>query len=466
MSARPLRPWVALAIAALFATTACAPGAPVTPVGAPATAAPTPARQSTLTGKVIAPVGFQALVLTSNLVAAGGGNLVAAGGGNVIVNNGGNLVAAGGGNLVAAGGGNLVAAGGGNLVAAGGGNLVAAGGGNLVAAGGGNLVAAGGGNLNQNIVSAGGGSILEKSGLVAAGGGNLVAAGGGNLVAAGGDNLVAAGGGNLVAAGGGNLTGAPYALMQVDNAADETEGPTTTYDERQAPLIGAEVYLADADGNPLTAYRPTISDTTGRYEFNDVPAGLHVVIAVRIRTPGNVGGTMQTITTTQAGQNDADVTLTTTMLSAIMLEDQDGQLLSFDPATFDAALASLDERLEAFVEENPDVDLASPETLHTSIVEIVQADPVFAQAVVVAREETEGEQRADDTTNTDDTTDPTDTDDTTNTDETQARDPAEDGAQDDDSPRSAATQVEIRPGGVSHEGTEAITRVDSPTSPN
>ncbi|MDC7683485.1 ricin-type beta-trefoil lectin domain protein [Asticcacaulis sp. BYS171W] len=55
------------------------------------------------------------------------------------------------------------------------------------------------------------GSILNTSGMVAAGGGNMVAAGGGNMVAAGGGNMVAAGGGNLlspqsgmVAAGGGN----------------------------------------------------------------------------------------------------------------------------------------------------------------------------------------------------------------------------------------------------------------------
>ncbi len=501
---------MAVAIAALFATTACAPGAPVmstttAAAGATASATAPVARRGDLTGLVLAPIGFQALIISSEMVAAGGGNMVAAGGGNMVAAGGGNVVPTGGSNIVGNAGGNMVAAGGGNVIVNNGGTMVAAGGGNVIVNNGGTMVAAGGGNIvgnaGGNMVAAGGGNVIVNNGgnMVAAGGGNMVAAGGGNLtganrnivaqgggkllaglVAAGGGNMVAAGGGNMVAAGGGNMVAAGGGNYQLAQGADDPPADETTYDDAQAPLVGAEVYLADTTGKPLPQFKPTLSDDSGHYTFKDVPEGLNVIVAVRIRAKGDVNGTMQTIATIKTGENQADVNLSTTMLAAMLLEDkEEGLLAEFEPAVFAETLARLEAQIEAFVEAHPDLDLAAPQELHAGIVAIIQEDPVLAQAIVEIHIELVVEPEP---TPPPDQPTPQGTD-APVTGPTPAGEPApqgteapvagptpageppgeepafgENGAEDDDTPQQADTQIEIRTGGVNHTGVEAIRR--------
>ena len=171
------------------------------------------------------------------------------------------------------------------------------------------------------------GSVLPAAGVAAQAGvtvsgavkvpAGIIAAGGMNLVAAGSGNLVAAGSGNLVAAGGMN-----YGLLALS----------------EAPAAGAEVFLADAAGNPIPGLEKVKTDAKGNFTIPGVPPDFTFVVAAEITTIAGKKATFQTLA--KPGKLGATVNLdaATTLVASNVLEGQKGSDLGdFNPAIFKTA---------------------------------------------------------------------------------------------------------------------------------
>ncbi len=147
------------------------------------------------------------------------------------------------------------------------------------------------------------------------------------IIAAGGMNLVAAGSGNLVAAGGMN-----YDLLAVD----------------EAPAAGADVFLADAAGNPIPGLDKVKTDDKGNFTIPNVPADFTFVVAAEVTTKDGKKATFQTLTKPGKLGATAVVDAATTLVASNVLEGQKGSDLGeFNPAVFKTAAETTAKNLDA-----------------------------------------------------------------------------------------------------------------------
>lgn len=186
------------------------------------------------------------------------------------------------------------------------------------------------------------GAVKVPAGIIAAGGMNLVAAGSGNLVAAGSGNIIAAGGLN-------------YSLLAVD----------------EAPAAGAEVFLADAAGNPIPGLQKVKTDEKGNFSITNVPPDFTFVVAAEVTTKEGKKATFQTLAKPGKLGATAVVDAASTLVASNVLEDQKGgDLGDFNPAVFKTATETTAKNLAP--EKLPDFsDRASVKAKMAAMVEAV-----------------------------------------------------------------------------------------------
>jgi hypothetical protein len=171
------------------------------------------------------------------------------------------------------------------------------------------------------------GTVMAPAGVIALGGGNVVAIGGGNVVSKGSGSVIAVGGGNL-------------------------QGDRRVMALEQSPLANAEVFLADAAGNPIPGLDAVKTDAKGQYKFPSVPKGYTFVVAAKVKTKDGKAGTLQTLAKSADLGATADMDAATTMVTAAVVDGQGSSLGNFNPATFKTAAQATAKNLKP--EELPD----------------------------------------------------------------------------------------------------------------
>ncbi|MNS61073.1 Serine/threonine-protein kinase PknD [compost metagenome] len=157
----------------------------------------------------------------------------------------------------------------------------------------------------------------------------VVAAGGANAVSAGGANAVSGGGANVVSSGGGNLRA--YGLLAVE----------------EAPVAVAEVFVADAAGNPIPGLKRVKSDSKGRFAIPDVPAGYTYVVVARIKTAAGDEAALKTLAKVTTLGTTVDVGTASTLVTTAAVAGRSDALGEFNPATFQRAIEATARHLSA-----------------------------------------------------------------------------------------------------------------------
>lgn len=160
------------------------------------------------------------------------------------------------------------------------------------------------------------GLATAPAGIVAAGAGNVLVNNGGSMVAAGAGNVISPNGAQLV-------------LLAVD----------------QAPLAGAEVFLAGPDGQPLPDIPAVKTDAAGRYRLTGAPATGTFTVQVRVKNKAGVATTLTTLVRPTAAGATANVSLGTHCVATAVLDGQGGNLGEFNPAKFQSAVETTDKEL-------------------------------------------------------------------------------------------------------------------------
>jgi hypothetical protein len=150
----------------------------------------------------------------------------------------------------------------------------------------------------------------------------VVASGGANVVASGGANVVASGGANVVASGGDNFQGAGRRLLAL----------------QQAPLAGAEVFLADAAGIAIPGLPSVKTDAQGRYAIANVPPGYSFVVVAAVKTAQGKDATLRTLVKSSAPGEANDMSVATTLVTLGLLDGKEGAVGAYDPARFRMAV--------------------------------------------------------------------------------------------------------------------------------
>jgi sugar lactone lactonase YvrE len=157
----------------------------------------------------------------------------------------------------------------------------------------------------------------------------VVAAGGANAVSAGGANAVSSGGANVVSSGGGNLRA--YGLLAVE----------------EAPVAVAEVFVADAAGNPIPGLKRVKSDSKGRFAIPDVPAGYTYVVMARIKTAAGDEAALKTLAKVTTLGTTVDLGTASTLVTTAAVAGRSDALGEFNPATFQRAIEATARHLSA-----------------------------------------------------------------------------------------------------------------------
>jgi sugar lactone lactonase YvrE len=157
----------------------------------------------------------------------------------------------------------------------------------------------------------------------------VVPAGGANAVSAGGANAVSSGGANVVSSGGGNLRA--YGLLAVE----------------EAPVPVAEVFVADAAGNPIPGLKRVKSDSKGRFAIPDVPAGYTYVVVARIKTAAGDEAALKTLAKVTTLGTTVDLGTASTLVTTAAVAGRSDALGEFNPATFQRAIEATARHLSA-----------------------------------------------------------------------------------------------------------------------
>lgn len=151
---------------------------------------------------------------------------------------------------------------------------------------------------------------------------NVISTGGGNFISTNGGTVVPTGGGNVISTGGGNMR----AVLKVE----ETVGN------------GAVVTLVDEDGDKVAGVAAVTADADGNYAFKDVPAGTYKVEVEAAK--GKQTAVFDTIV--EAGDTNADVNAASTIVTAGVIENLDGDLDQLAIADFEKAVDKTEKTLE------------------------------------------------------------------------------------------------------------------------
>jgi hypothetical protein len=138
-----------------------------------------------------------------------------------------------------------------------------------------------------------------------------------------------------------------------------------------APVAGAEVFLADAAGQRLSAFGSTRTDAQGRYTFAQVPRGFTFTVVVRVRDAQGRPVSLETLLTTQGESNRADVSLGTTLAAALLTDGRAGSMGALTPEKFQALVTQIETKLNLPAE----TDLSLPSALLNVALAIVSQDP-------------------------------------------------------------------------------------------
>jgi regulation of enolase protein 1 (concanavalin A-like superfamily)/uncharacterized coiled-coil protein SlyX len=155
----------------------------------------------------------------------------------------------------------------------------------------------------------------------------VISAGGANVISAGGANVVSAGGNNVISAGGANMAGA-------------RAGGFRTLGLTEKPLVGAEVFLADAKGAPLPGNLKAVTDAQGNFRIAKVPVGFTLVVATRVKTAEGKDAVLKTLVGTAAAGAKADLSAASTLLAQSLIERSGDKLGHFDGAAFTRAVSA------------------------------------------------------------------------------------------------------------------------------
>jgi hypothetical protein len=138
-----------------------------------------------------------------------------------------------------------------------------------------------------------------------------------------------------------------------------------------APVVGAEVFLADAAGQRLSAFGSTHTDAQGRYSFPQVPRGFTFTVVVRVRDAQGRPVSMETLLTTHGDTNQANVSLGTTLAAALLTDGRAGSMGNLAPEKFQALVTHIEAKLNLPAE----TDLSLPAVVLNMALAIVSLDP-------------------------------------------------------------------------------------------
>lgn len=138
-----------------------------------------------------------------------------------------------------------------------------------------------------------------------------------------------------------------------------------------APVSGAEVFLADAAGQRLPAFGSTRTDAQGRYSFPQVPRGYTFTVVVRVRDAQGRPVSLETLLTTRGDSNQADVSLGTTLAAALLTDGRAGSMGDLAPEKFQALVSQIEAKLSL----TPETDLSLPAAVLNLALAIVALDP-------------------------------------------------------------------------------------------
>jgi hypothetical protein len=116
----------------------------------------------------------------------------------------------------------------------------------------------------------------------------------------------------------------------------------------QQPLANAQVYLADAAGQPYPLIKPVTTDAQGRFTFTDVPVGVTVMVVATGRNPAGKDATLQTLVRTAELGATANIDTASSLVTLAVVKDQSGDLGEFNASSFrtatDATARQLDDQ--------------------------------------------------------------------------------------------------------------------------
>ena len=157
---------------------------------------------------------------------------------------------------------------------------------------------------------------MPVSGIVTAPAGVL---GSGGITFAG---IISGNSGNIISANGGNIIANNASGLVSNNA-----GGFHTLAVEQAPVEGAEVYLADSTGRPLPGLAHGTTDAGGHYNLPRVPVNYTYMVVARVKAPSTKEGVMESLVrTAAAGSSNADINLPTTVVTEASLAARAGAL--------------------------------------------------------------------------------------------------------------------------------------------
>ncbi len=120
----------------------------------------------------------------------------------------------------------------------------------------------------------------------------------------------------------------------------------------EAPLAGARVYLAGADGLPIPDYPEAVTDADGRFRL----AGIPTSGSFRLVAEASKGGkpvALSTLVELGAGETQAQIDAASTYVTTAVQAGLAGRTCAFDAATFNAARAKVQATFNAATPPDP-----------------------------------------------------------------------------------------------------------------
>ncbi len=156
--------------------------------------------------------------------------------------------------------------------------------------------------------------------------GRVLPTGGSNIVGNNGAKVLPTGGANVLPTGGANLAGSTGDGLRRLLAVDEQ------------PLGKAQVFLADAAGQPYPSLAPVETDAEGRFSFPAVPAGYTFMVVVAARdTKRDKDVTLQTLVKSSELGASTAIDSASSLVTLAVTEGQGGALGDLNVASFRTA---------------------------------------------------------------------------------------------------------------------------------
>ncbi len=219
------------------------------------------------------------------------------------------------------------------------------------------------------------GTVMAPVGLIGNDAGSLIGNDAGSLVGPDGASLVGPDGASLVGPDGASLAATrpgSYALRQV----------------AEAPLAGATVFLAHADGTPVAPPVASKTDARGRFAFPLAPAGRYVVVALAT-TAAQKPARLLALATAITEETAIDVSTATTLVTTAALDRREGPIVGYDTGTYGRAVALA---VGALAQTAPP-DLANRRAVAEAAARLSLAKPELAPLIVKLRNEVVGAPR-------------------------------------------------------------------------